>query len=157
MPVNKDPITEGSRDLGLHFKVRDGLIYYTNFNNGRERLCVPNALEKDIFQLAHDQQYHGGYHRTYKRIVASLYICHLQQHLRTYIQYCPECQLNQTQRHKPYGSLVPIDRPAIPFRTIAMDFIIALPVTKAAEGYSSLLTITDKFLKRVLLIPGQTL
>jgi hypothetical protein len=52
---------------------------------------------------------------------------------------------------------VPIDRPAIPFHTIAMDFIVALPVTKAAEGYNSLLTITDKFLKRVLLIPGQTL
>ena len=43
------------RRLGLRFKVRDGLLYYINFNDGRERLCIPNSLEKHIFELAHDR------------------------------------------------------------------------------------------------------
>ena len=50
--------------------------------------------------------------------------------------------------------MVPIDRLAIPFHIVAIDFIIALPVS--IEGYDSLLTITCKFSKRVLLILGIT-
>ena len=140
--------------LGLRFKLRDGLIYYTNFDDGRERLCIPNALEKDIFELAHDRQHHGGFHRSYDRVASSVYMKHLSKHLRAYIDHCPECELNQTKHHKPYGSMVPIDRPGIPFHTVAMDFIVALPVT--ADGCDCLLTVTDKFSKRVLMIPGKT-
>ena len=128
-------------------------LYYTNFDEGRQRLCIPNVLEKEVFELAHDKQHHGGYHRTYDRIAGSVYLRHLAKHLRSYIEHCPDCQLNQTKRHKPYGSLLPIDRPAIPFHTIAMDFIVALPL---ANGFDNLLTITDKFTKWNLLIPGQT-
>lgn len=143
-----------NRRLGLRFKLRDGLIYYTNFDDGRERLCIPNALEKEIFELAHDRQHHGGFHRTYDRIVGSIYMRHLAKHLRTYIDHCPECELSQTKRHKPYGSMVPIDRPGIPFHTITMDFVVALPVT--ADGCDCLLTVTDKFSKRALVVPGKT-
>ena len=142
------------RRIGLRFKLKDGLIYYTNFEDGRERLCIPNALKREVFELAHDRQHHGGFHRTYERISRSLYLKNLVKNLKAYIEHCPECELNQTKRHKPYGSLVPIDRPSIPFHTIAMDFIVGLPMT--SEGYDSLLTVTDKFSKRVLLVPGKS-
>lgn len=150
------PSDDEGRKLGLRFKQRDGLIYYTNFDDGRERLCIPNSLEKQIFELAHDRQHHGGFHRTYDRITGSLYLRHLSKRLRSYIEHCPDCQLNQTKRHKPYGNMMPIDRPgsSIPFHTISMDFIPTLPLT--AEGFDNLLTITCKFSKRVLLIPGRT-
>ena len=83
-----------------------------------------------------------------------MYLRHLSKHLRIYIEHCPKCELNQTRRHKSYGSIIPIDRSGISFHIIAMDFIVALPVT--AEGSDSLLIVTDKFSKRVLLIPGKT-
>ena len=149
--LEEDP---ADRKIGLRFRVREGLIYYTNYDDGRERLCIPNALEKEIFELAHDRQHHGGFHRTYERIVGSVYLRHLPKHLRTYIEHCPECELNQTKRHKPYGSLIPIDIPGIPFHTIAMDFIVALPVT--TDNLDTLLTVTDKFSKRICLIPGKS-
>ena len=144
---------EGGKS-GLRFKLREDLLYYTSHDDGRERLCIPEAMDKEIFQLAHDRQSHGGFHRSYDRIVPSIYMRHLQKRLRQYIEHCPICALNQTKRHKPYGSLLPIDRPGIPFHTIAMDFVIALPLT--SEGFDSLLTITDKFSKRILLLPGLT-
>ena len=150
----EDPVGSQENRNGLRFKLRNGLIYYTNHQDGKERLCVPNALEKEIFELGHDRQHHGGFHRTYDRIAGSIYLRNLVKHLRSYIEHCPECELNQTRRHKPYGSLIPIDRPGIPFHTIAMDFIVSLPVT--ATGLDSLLTITDKFSKRILLLPGKT-
>jgi len=70
-------------------------------------------LEKDVFELAHDEEYHGGFHRTCDRIVASVYVRHLSQHLRTYIGHCPESQLNQTKRPKPsvaYTTYALLDR-----------------------------------------------
>ena len=137
---------------GLRFKYRNGLIYFTA-GDGRDRLCIPALLEQEIFQLAHDQTHHGGFHRTYDRIAPSVYIHQLAKRLRTYISHCPECQLNQTKRHLAYGELSPVVTPAIPFHTIAMDWIVALPVTKA--GFNQLLTITCKFTKRILLIAGK--
>ena len=80
--------------VGLRFKLREGLIYYTNFDDGRKRLCIFNSLEKEIFELAHDRQHYEGYHRTYDRISNSMYLKHLFKHLRIYIEHCPECELN---------------------------------------------------------------
>ena len=49
---------------------------------------------------------------------------------------------------------MPINRPGIPFHTIAMDFIVALLVT--TNNLNLLLTVTNKFSKRVCLIPGKS-
>ena len=149
--VDKD---DEAKRIGLRFRLRNELIYYINFDDGRERLCVPESLESEVFKLAHDEQHHGGFHRTYERITKSMYLRHLSKRLRKYIEHCPRCQLNQTKRHRPYGNMVPIDRPGIPFHTVTMDFIMALPVTDG--GFDCLLTITCKFSKRVLLVPGQS-
>lgn len=139
---------------GIRFRLRDGLLYYTSISGtGKDRLCIPKAMEQEVFKQAHDLSSHGGFHRTFDRISASCYVRRLSSKLRRYIQHCPACQLNQTVRHPPYGSLVPIDSPSIPFHTITMDFVLGLPVTP--EGMNTLLTITDKFTKRVLLIPGK--
>ena len=151
---NTTNIDDEAKRIGLRFRLRNDLIYYTNFDDGRERLYVPEALEHNIFKLAHNEQHHGGFHRTYDRIAASIYIRYLAKHLRVYIEHCPAYQLNQTKRHKPYRRLLPINKPNIPFHTITIDFILALPVTK--DGCDSLLTVTCKASKRMLLIAGQS-
>ena len=151
-PTNDDPANSRA---GLRFKLLGELIYYTNHADGRERLCIPNSLEQEVFKLAYDEQHHGGYHRSYDRIYPSVYMRHLTRNLKSYIEHCPECQLNQTKRHRPHGNLIPIDRPGIPFHTICMDFIVTLPTSEKDE-FDCLLTITCKFSKRVLLIPGKT-
>ena len=143
---------EPKRVPGIPFVLREGLIYHVN-GEDRWRLCIPPAMEQEMFEQAHDLSNHGGYHRCHDRLSHTVFIRHLSKNLRTYIAHCPACQLNQTKRHKPYGSLVPITTPAIPFHTIAMDFVVALPATKA--GNDCLLTITCKATKRNLLVPGQ--
>ena len=64
------------------FAYRNGLIYYIDEVDGRERLCIPSQFEKGIFELAHARQHHGGFHRTYDRITASLFIHHLTRRLK---------------------------------------------------------------------------
>ena len=49
---------------------------------------------------------------------------------------------------------MPVDRPGIPFHTIAMDFIVELPIT--TSNLDALLTVTDKFSKRISLVPGKS-
>ena len=138
---------------GLQFIMRDRLIYYVGDDDGRERLCVPKEMCKEIFRLTHDEQGHSGFQRTYDRITASIYMRKLSRRLREYIRHCHHCQIYQTRRHKPYGALRPIPTPSIPFNVICIDFILALPMSRM--GYDTLLSATCKFSKRVLLIPGK--
>jgi hypothetical protein len=148
--ILKDGNDEENLPPGFRFRIKDDLVYLIG-EEGRERLCIPQALQHEVFKLAHDNNFHGGYHRTYDRIAPSIFIRNLSKHLRTYIEHCASCQLNQTKRHLPYGELYPIATPAIPFHTIAIDFVVALP---EYDGYDALLTVTCKATKRVLLIPG---
>ena len=143
---------DDDKDLpeGFRFRKREGLIYLTG-GEGRERLCIPQALQQEVFRMAHDNNFHRGYHRTYDRIAPSIFIRNLSKHLRVYIEHCPSCQLNQTRRHPIYGELHPISAPSIPFHTVAIDFIVALP---SYGSFDALMTVTCKLTKRNLLIPG---
>ena len=135
----------------------DGLIWHLSPSTGdlayqHSRLCVPKNAIKDVLQSAHDQS-HQGFSKCFNTINDSWYIRNLTKHLRLYLLHCPQCQVFQTRRHKPYGSMQPIDSPPAPFHTITMDFILALPTT--LDKFDSILTVTDKFSKRVTLIPGK--
>ena len=137
---------------GLRFRKHENLIYATTLDHaGKQRLCIPESMHQEVFQIAHDRNFHAGFHTTYARISPSVYIRGLSKHLQTYLKHCPECQLNQTKRHPTYGELNPISTPPIPFYTIAIDFIVALPYF---DGKNMLLTVTCKFTKKKLLIPG---
>ena len=135
------------------FVLRDKLIYYQDEYNDRERLCVPKTLEQKVFENAHDKHSHGGFQRTYERISEGHYMRHLTRRLKRYILHCPECQVNQTKRHAPYGSLKPIITPPLIFHTITIDFILALPLLE--NGNNTMMTVTDKFSKRVTSAPGK--
>lgn len=139
----------------LPFHIEDDLIYYDGSQAGK-RLCIPDhgSLIKDIFELAHDEAGRPGYARSHERITQTLFIQRLSQRLHEYLRYCPSCRLNQMPRHKPYGTLQPILAPAEPYYTITIDFILALPKSKP-DGFDCLLTVTDKFTKKLAPIPGR--
>ena len=39
---------------GINFQLRGGLLYYIE-QSRKQRLCIPKLMEKEIFELAHDQ------------------------------------------------------------------------------------------------------
>ena len=102
--------------------------------------------------MAHDLANHGGFYRTYNRLVSSVYIRQLVKRLRRYIAHCLDYQVFQITRHSPFSSLNLLSTPSIPFYIVIIDFIIKLP---EAEGFNILLIITDKFTKKVVLEPGK--
>ena len=136
----------------------DGLIFrsdgFTTGDHAYEprRLCIPHPVVADILQLAHDDG-HAGYAKCFEQISASWYIRGLSRYLRDYLKHCPQCLVYQTRRHAPYGSMQPILTPPIPFHTITMDFILALPISR--QGFDTAMSVTCKFSKRVTIIPGK--
>lgn len=132
----------------------EDLMYHIDRVTGHQRLCIPPALVKEILHLAHGNG-HPGFQRCYEIVSTSWYIRGLSNQLREFIRHCPECQVLQTRRHQPYGSLSPIESPPVPFHTLTLDFILALPTSEGDE-YDTILSVTDKFTKRVTGIPGKS-
>ena len=129
------------------------LIYHVDRATGHRRLCIPPSVVADVLEIGHGDG-HPGFARCYERVSSSWYIRGLSKLLRDYLQYCPQCQVFQTRRHLPYGSMEIIDSPPVPFHTLAMDFILGLPLSKAGED--CIMTVTCKFSKLVTLLSGKT-
>ena len=127
------------------------LLYQVNRTTGNLRLCIPPTVAPDILQIAHGEG-HPGFSRCYEIVTRSWYIRGLTRLLREFIRHCPQCLQLQTRRHRPYGSLQPIESPPVPFFTLTLDFVLALPLTK--QGYNAIMSVTCKFSKRVTLIEG---
>ena len=77
----------------------------------------------------------------------------MAQDVKDYVKRCADCQCNKVNNQMRRAPLSPIfAKPgALPFETVAMDFIVKLPLS---NGYDSILTITDHdCTKAVILIP----
>lgn len=107
------------------FEWKDELLYYID-NSGIRRLCIPKSCIHEILRLAHDNMHHFGV----QKMLATLDSVHFHQktwNVRKYVQHCPACKANQTDRHSPPGELNPIRAHPQPFHTITMDFFGGLP------------------------------
>lgn len=133
----------------FYFAYWNDFIYYINEINSCKCLCILICFKKKIFELAHNHQHHDEFHRTYNWIIISLFIHHFTQHLKTYIFYCSDCQLNQIKQYVSYESLHSILMLTISFHIITMNFILTL---SSNEDLNNLLTVTDKFIKCVLFL-----
>ncbi|KAI1371695.1 hypothetical protein F4677DRAFT_288296 [Hypoxylon crocopeplum] len=54
-------------------------------------------------------------------------IQNITRKVREYVEWCPDCQENRTDRSRRYGELLPINSKAQPYHTVAWDFVVALP------------------------------
>ncbi len=77
----------------------------------------------------------------------------MQKDVEDYIKGCTQCQANKSNTHTQRAPLYPVTTQAEtqPFQTIALDFIMKLPLS---EGYNTILTITNQgCTKMALFIP----
>ena len=77
----------------------------------------------------------------------------MAQDVKDYVKGCADCQHNKVNNQSKRAPLSPIfTKPGVlPFETIAMDFIVKLPLS---NGYDSILMVMDHdCTKAVILIP----
>lgn len=133
--------------IDINFELREDLIYYVDSNIEKHtKLCISILQKKEIFRTIYDK-HHIEIHQCFQRITKMLYILRLLRKLRTYIEHCLLCQINQIKRYRFYDKLMSISLLTYSFYTIAINFIVIL-----LEKYDCLLTITNKFSRRLLLL-----
>ena len=129
-----------------------------NYNIYKLELLVVTAdapLRRTIVQMHHDPPAYGhpGISRTLELTARRYWWPRMAQDVKDYVKGCADCQRNKVNNQMTKAPLNPIfARPgALPFETVAMDFIVKLPLS---NGYDSILTITDHdCTKAVILIP----
>ena len=98
---------------------------------------------------------HQGVFKTIGMVKRDYWWLTMWEYMKKYMQGCTICQQNKSNTHpnKPPLQPIALEPNAHPFQTIAMDFIVKLPLS---DGYNSILTITDHdCTKAVILLPGK--
>ena len=75
----------------------------------------------------------------------------MQADVKQYVRSCARRQVSKTGTQVPAGLLHSLDTPTQPWESINHDFVTHLPRTKSK--YDTVLTVVDRFTKRILLIP----
>ena len=123
-------------------------------------------LRRDLVELNHDSPTaaHPGIDKTHKLLIRQYWWPHCKEFVQQYVKGCMICQANKPITHRNNPPLHPIipQEEALPFQTIAIDFIVKLPMSK---GYDSIMTVTDHVsimtvtdhncTKAVILVPCQ--
>src|SRR6266702_1020145 len=110
------------------------------------RRVVTGGLEhkRTFIQAHHNAPVYGhpGVNKTYQLTGRRYWWPNMQQDVRDYVKGCAECQRNKINTRPTRAPLSPIFpvHEAMPFETVALDFITKLPVS---QGYDSILTVTD--------------
>ena len=113
-----------------------------------------SSLKRGVISLYHDSvtARHPGILNTMWAIAQDFWWPAMKKDITEYVKGCTTCQSRKNQPNKPKPPLFPItsDTYDTPFTSIAMDFIIKLPLSKS---YNTILTITDTFSKASIFIP----
>jgi len=130
--------------------MNDYLIYYINLINSCCCFCIFKSLEKEIFQIIHNEHHHADFHQVYDMIIISLFIWNLFQWLNQYIIHCLQCQHYQIVWHQSYKILQLIIRSLISFHIVTADFIVKLFKTK--DRFDVIMIVICKFSKKIKFI-----
>jgi hypothetical protein len=112
---------------------------------GQRRVITGDTeMRRTIIKNHHDLPAYGhpGISHTTDLVARYHWWPNLATEVQNYVKGCAECQrhkINTQARKAPLSPITPVQE-ALPFQTIALDFIVKLPVS---NGYDSILTITD--------------
>ena len=122
------------------------------------RVYVPARLRKELVTELHGLPAHGhqGIRKTRERIARTYYFPGLRKTVEQVVTNCDTCIRNKAARHAPYGQLTTPKTPDRPWKSVAMDFVVKLPLSTeewTGRQYDSILVVTDRLSKYAYMIP----
>ncbi|KAG1956953.1 retrotransposable element [Pimephales promelas] len=115
-------------------------------------LYVPETLRARLLDQVHSSPSsgHPGITATVQLLQNRFWWPTLTPDTINHIHNCSHCQTSKSPRTLPAGLLCPLPTPRRPWSHIAVDFITDLP---NSQGYTTILTIVDRFSKACRLVP----
>jgi hypothetical protein len=117
----------------------------TWYKDGRQVVTGDIEAKRHIIQSHHDSPVHGhpGISKTIQLTKRLYWWPKMRQEIMEYVKGCAECQQHKVNNRPTKAPLHPIypKLEAMPFETVALDFIVKLPIS---QGFDSILTITDQ-------------
>jgi hypothetical protein len=117
----------------------------TWYKDGRQVVTGDIKAKCHIIQSHHDSPVYGhpGISKTIQLTERLYWWPQMQADITEYIKGCADCQRHKVNTRPTKAPLQPIypKQEALPFETVALDFIVKLPVS---QGFDSILTITDQ-------------
>ena len=114
------------------------------YKEGRCTVTGGIADKQGIIKSCHDPPMYGhpGISKTIQLVERDYWWPHMKLNITNYIKGCAECQWHKVNDQLTRAALNPIypKIEAMPFETVAINFITKLPVS---QGYDSILTITN--------------
>jgi hypothetical protein len=122
------------------------------------RIYIPTGVRKQFVEMQHALPAHGhqGISKTYSRISRNFFFPGMRKTIEEICSNCDTYIRNKTSRQAPTGQLQPVETPKQPWKSIALDFVIKLPISKDPTTglmYDSILMITERLTKYVYFIP----
>ena len=122
------------------------------------RLYVPDeeSVRMELLKIHHDDELAGHYGaaKTTELLSRKYYWVGMTKYVKEYVETCDLCQRTKAPRHRPYGQMQSLPRPAGPWKEITMDFITGLPPCKLLSNtYDAILVVVDRYTKMALYIP----
>uniref|UniRef100_A0A3B1JYM9 Gypsy retrotransposon integrase-like protein 1 n=1 Tax=Astyanax mexicanus TaxID=7994 RepID=A0A3B1JYM9_ASTMX len=113
---------------------------------------VPEQFRDQLIGWAHAAltSGHPGVTRTLQLISARYWWETMRADVQTFVVSCSVCAQCKTPKTLPAGKLCPLPVPERPWSHIAVDFVTDLP---ESEGYTTILTVVDRFSRGVKFIP----
>jgi hypothetical protein len=129
-----------------------GLIRYKGL------VYVPSQMRRPLVQEQHSLPAHGhqGVTRTFERITRHYYFPGMRKQVETVVRECDICSKSKSNRHLPYGQLKSTPVPKGAWKSIALDFIVKLPLSRdplTGIFYDSILVITERLTKYGEFVP----
>ena len=155
-PAYQQLVQKVEQGSARNHTLADGLVLHTDRRGTRVVVPACDAVKASIIAELHDAPSAGhlGHHKTYARVAALFEWPRMQQEIHNYCRSCPVCMAAKAGTQKPAGLLQPLAVPERKWQSVAMDFIVRLPVT--AAGHDALLVVTDRLTKLVRCIPTTT-
>ena len=88
----------------------------------KDKIVVPNKLQKYVIDWYHTVLCHPGINRTEETISQHLYWPKMRDQITNYVSACPTCQKSK-RRVKKYGHLPPKEAEAEPWDKMCIDLI----------------------------------
>jgi hypothetical protein len=149
-----DPVVaQQEKSLGGNFSRTDsGLLAFEG------RVYVPTGIRTRFVEGFHGLPAHGhqGIAKTLSRLSREYYFPGMRGVVKKVVGGCDTCIRNKAARHAPYGLMKSPATPPKPWKSIALDFVVKLPLSKdpiTKVDYDSICVITDRFTKYAYMVP----